>query len=651
VTPCAGLVDGSPPRRYDLASAVLPVLLTVILQTLCLITAGYGLWRLWRFIARRGTLIALIVAAGFAGRSIAGQLLFWVSYLELPFGRSLQLGDGLWFFGLDALSYYGTAKTAALDGIVSIVTLTTAEPSSFYVKAISLFLWLFGIATSTAVLFNLVVYLGTMALIVVWAERRGVDRRIAAVPLAAVSLLPSAVLWSLQPLKDAFVLFLSVLFAFFVDQFVAAWGSNDGRSRLTRIGFPALMLVATTYALAGIRWYYALILIGAASIPLLAIIAAARGPGATLMRATVMLVLMIVLTQNVVASAGPFLPAGMRAVLRPWTEGGRISHHIDRVEAVVEGSRTNLDNYKQAGTRIRAGSAVTGEAAPAPATGPAPAAAATPPAAAPPSPQPQPQPKAEEPKAEEPKAEEPKAEEPPVQTAAAEPAAPVPHTPAPAVVHPPVIAEPAPEPAATVAEPPATTTEAPAPAPQPEPKPKPVTTTAAAPPQAATTTVAPPPAQPAQQLPAPAPVETPASAAVIPAPVPQPQVQVDAPLTGRTRLIVGLAALLLPRGVASGLGLVSIGGGRGMMWFTDVDTILFDALMIACAVTFFIGLRRGAWRDPFLWYLVVATIVIASALAYTISNYGTLFRHRQMVVATLALIGIAAARPRPDATA
>lgn len=125
----------------------------------------------------------------------------------------------------------------------------------------------------------------------------------------------------------------------------------------------------------------------------------------------------------------------------------------------------------------------------------------------------------------------------------------------------------------------------------------------------------------------------------------------DVPTTAGGRLITGLAALLLPRKVAAALGLVSIGGGRGLMWFVDLDTILFNAVMIAFATVFFIGLRRGAWRDPFLWYLVVATVVITSALAYTVSNFGTLFRHRQMVVATLALIGIAAARPRPEATA
>lgn len=562
MTRLSRLVDGSLPPRYDLASGSLelpnnPVYLSMILQTLCLVAAGYALWRLWAVISRRGLLVSLIVAAGFVGRSLTGQLLFWVSYLQLPYGRSMQLGDGLWFFGLDALHYYGAAKTAAYGGLGEVLTVSHFVPSVVYVKVLGVFLWLFGIATSTAILLNLFAYLGTAALIVVCAERRHVDRRITAVTLAAVSFLPSTVLWSLQPLKDAFVLFLAVLFAFVVDEFAAAWRGDGVRPRIGRVVFAALMLAATTYALAGIRWYYALIMLGAASIPLLAIIVGAHGTRATAMRTAVMLVLMIVLTQNVVAGAGPYLPPGMRAVLRPWSEKGGIAERLDAATDVVTESRENFDRYKGAGTRIRAGAAVAEEE----------------------------------------------------QETTTQVATTTTQT------------------AAAVAVPP------PAPA---------VTTTQAPPPAPAKTTPAPQPV-PAQTTQPVVPV-TPA-----PAPKPQPEPEVDVPTTTSGRLIAGLAALLLPRKVAAALGLASIGGGRGLMWFVDIDTILFNAVMVVCAVVFFIGLRRGAWRDPFLWYLVVATIVITSALAYTVSNFGTLFRHRQMVVATLALIGIAAARPRRDA--
>ncbi len=50
--------------------------------------ACFGLWRLWRSLAGRGT-VSLIIGAGFLIRALAGQILFWISWLPLPIGRSL----------------------------------------------------------------------------------------------------------------------------------------------------------------------------------------------------------------------------------------------------------------------------------------------------------------------------------------------------------------------------------------------------------------------------------------------------------------------------------------------------------------------------------------------------------------------------------
>ncbi|HEX7830496.1 MAG TPA: hypothetical protein VF787_12620, partial [Thermoanaerobaculia bacterium] len=116
------------------------------------------------------------------------------------------------------------------------------------------------------------------------------------------------------------------------------------------------------------------------------------------------------------------------------------------------------------------------------------------------------------------------------------------------------------------------------------------------------------------------------------------------PRTPKQRLITGTAALLLPRSIAVRLELVSIGGGRGMMWFAELDTILFDIVILAVIGIVLVSLRRGAWRDPFVWYLIVMTTAIAGAIAYTISNYGTLLRHRGMLVATAVLLAVAVRR-------
>jgi hypothetical protein len=121
---------------------------------------------------------------------------------------------------------------------------------------------------------------------------------------------------------------------------------------------------------------------------------------------------------------------------------------------------------------------------------------------------------------------------------------------------------------------------------------------------------------------------------------------VDVPSTTRGRLIAGFSALLLPRSVAARLGLVSIGGGRGLFWFVELDSVLTDLMLLLTMILLAAGIRRGAWRDPLLWYLIVVSIAITTALAYVVSNFGTLFRHREMMVATATLISMIAYRPR-----
>lgn len=116
------------------------------------------------------------------------------------------------------------------------------------------------------------------------------------------------------------------------------------------------------------------------------------------------------------------------------------------------------------------------------------------------------------------------------------------------------------------------------------------------------------------------------------------------PQTPKDRLLTGVAALLLPRWLAVKLELVSIGGGRGLMWFAELDTLLFDLVLLAVIAVVIVSLRRGAWRDPFVWYLLIVTSVISGAIAYTISNYGTLVRHRGMLMATAVLLAIAVRR-------
>ncbi|MGN6185719.1 MAG: hypothetical protein ACTHQM_18950 [Thermoanaerobaculia bacterium] len=551
-----------------------------LLQTALLLGAGYALWRLWRLTDSISPLLRYLIAGGFLIRAFAGQALFWISYLELPFGRSLQLGRGLWFYGVDAVKYLSPASNAASHGLIAIANIAPSSPSVAFVKLISLSFYLFGTSTAVALLLNVAVFLAMTLLIVRWASRYDVSVRVTAIPLFAIGYLPTWILWSLQPLKDAFFCFLIVLFAFSVDRFVAAWKRPEG-NRARHIAGAMCLTLVTAYLLAGVRWYYAALAIGSAGLVSLSVLFVRKPIREIALRAVVILAIGVISLQLFLMGGGPYIPASISARLQPWRQPAKLGRADMRtVGTVVEDSRRNLDSYKNAGTVIRTGHATGAPVA-------------------------------------KPHIDTPYKEIQSVTTTATS-AALIPQTTAP-------VARPAP-PAASAISTKAITPKTPAPS----------TTPAAK---------APAPASPkpaARVLPPGAPTrgevkgfsEEAASG------------EDDLPRTTKDRLITGAAALLLPRWVAMKLELVSIGGGRGLMWFAELDTILFDLILLVVIAIVIGSLRRGAWRDPFVWYLVVVTVIIAAAIAYTISNYGTLLRHRAMLVATAVLLAIAVRRCR-----
>ena len=49
------------------------------------------------------------------------------------------------------------------------------------------------------------------------------------------------------------------------------------------------------------------------------------------------------------------------------------------------------------------------------------------------------------------------------------------------------------------------------------------------------------------------------------------------------------------------------------------------------------------WRFPLTWLVLLTTLIIALPLVYSVSNFGTLFRLREMIYLGLLLLPIAAA--------
>jgi hypothetical protein len=102
--------------------------------------------------------------------------------------------------------------------------------------------------------------------------------------------------------------------------------------------------------------------------------------------------------------------------------------------------------------------------------------------------------------------------------------------------------------------------------------------------------------------------------------------------------MAGLAAEILPRTVAQALGLILIGGGRGFWLFVEIDTLVLDGLLIFTIVVCARSLRAHSRITPLFVLLLIVFLTTAGPLAYTVNNFGTLFRLRQTIYAILAFL-------------
>jgi hypothetical protein len=104
------------------------------------------------------------------------------------------------------------------------------------------------------------------------------------------------------------------------------------------------------------------------------------------------------------------------------------------------------------------------------------------------------------------------------------------------------------------------------------------------------------------------------------------------------RFAAGIFAVVLPRFVSEWLGFIHVGGGGGLWPVVEADTLLFDALLMFVIVHAVSAAAAGGLRDPSFWLIVLMTGGITILLAYTISNFGTLLRHRSMILLGLSLL-------------
>src|SRR5436305_3667851 len=166
----------------------------MIIQAVLSLLAGWGIYELWKRAARTSRAVQFLVTAGVLVRALGGQVAFWISYLRLPIARSLQLGGGLWFFGLDGQSFFNDACQVVSHGPMAILHMPKSSASFFFEQTLAVFIYLFGAVPSTAILLNLAAYLGCCLIVLSFGDP---GKRLAVVfAIAILSLAPSAIMWS-----------------------------------------------------------------------------------------------------------------------------------------------------------------------------------------------------------------------------------------------------------------------------------------------------------------------------------------------------------------------------------------------------------------------------------------------------------------------
>jgi hypothetical protein len=234
---------------------------TLIGHTLAALLVGWLVLVAYRWIRRQSQALAVIVAITIYVRAFLGLALFWISYLELPIAESLLGGGGFWLPVLDAIGYYQLAATAAEAGTWAQDPLGEVAAPVF-VNTLAAWMRLVGISPAAAMFLNLCLYLAFVATLVrcfrpVNDWRRDLPILVA---VAAYSFSPVVLVHSTQPLKEEStnILFgMGCLLSWAVVQLVRRQSSAREHGLLAAA---AVALAVTFAAIAGIRWYYSLIL-------------------------------------------------------------------------------------------------------------------------------------------------------------------------------------------------------------------------------------------------------------------------------------------------------------------------------------------------------------------------------------------------------
>jgi hypothetical protein len=202
-----------------------------MLQGLLLVVLyAAGLWAA-HAAARKWTAdrtLASIVAGAFLLRALLAFGLYYSSLWQLPLMRDLQIGQGFWAFAPDSAYYHGYARGAAVAwnaGFELPFVFGTPE----YPLLVTFTYALLGAHPLFPIWINILLATATVVL-GYDLSRRLFDERSAAITAALLAFWPSAVLWSVQLLRDAIVLLLIVGFLWAFDRLVVRFEARHAWS-------------------------------------------------------------------------------------------------------------------------------------------------------------------------------------------------------------------------------------------------------------------------------------------------------------------------------------------------------------------------------------------------------------------------------------
>jgi hypothetical protein len=316
---------------------------SVLIQLVCALIAGAALFLVCRNVARQDRTFGLILALGLLGRSILGQFLFWISYLDMV-ARGAHFGNGFWFFGSDGYWYMLKAVESARRGPAAILALSQERTAGTYLELLATFVVLFGGAASIAILLNLFCYAGTAWLITRFSRSTPEARTPALFALIAITFYPAGVLWSSQPLKDPLIHFLLVVLAGSAILWQRAW-RDDGRPLWIVVAFAGISIAI--YGITGSRWYLGLGVLGAVSVFVLLVLFTVRRRRLALFGASLLLV--VTMTALFLEAGGEAVPRPMRAAM---TLRLNALHFGRTMVAYTEGTRTKF-GHARGSTEIR----------------------------------------------------------------------------------------------------------------------------------------------------------------------------------------------------------------------------------------------------------------------------------------------------------